>query len=50
MHGTSIVNGVEPLNDGTSESMRAHWNECVVAPQRSRGPNSSTSRSRASSS
>ena len=46
MHGTSTVNVVEPVNDGTSDSMRAHWNECVVAPQRSGAPNSSTSRAR----
>ena len=50
MHGSSIVNSVEPVNDGTSDSTRAHWNECVVAPQRSGAPNSSTSRSRVASS
>ena len=50
MHGTSTVNAVDPLNVGTSDSIRAHWNGCVVAPQRSGGPNSSTSRARVASS
>ena len=50
MHGTSTVNAVEPVKLGTSDSMRAHWNACVVAPQRSGAPNSSTSRSRVASS
>ena len=50
MHGTSSANSVEPVNDGTSDSTRAHCSGCVVAPQRSGAPNSSTSRSRSASS
>ena len=49
MHGTSSANGVEPVNDGTSDSTRAHWSARVVDAQRSGGPNSSTSRARSAS-
>ena len=49
MHGTSSANGVEPVNDGTSDSTRAHWSARVVVAQRSGGPNSSTSRARSAS-
>ena len=46
MHGTVEVNVVAPVKPGDERVDVAHWKLCVVAPQRSGAPNSSTSRSR----
>jgi hypothetical protein len=50
VHGTSSANDVAPVKLGTRQSTRAQLKLCVVAPQRSGAPKSSTRRSRVAAS